>query len=534
MLDRTVILPHVIAARAAKTPDQEFVYDLTAGKTFTCAGLHREILRWAAAYQRAGVGEGDHVVTMLPGDSTATQAWLGLSWLKAIEVPLNTAYKGPMLQYIVDNSDAAVAVVSQRFVDRFVDIAADLPQLRRIIVPDAAGDLPALPFEVVRGEDFFAGVEPAVGLSGPEFWDMACIIYTSGTTGPSKGVLVPWGQFYMHATFGGVEAETWQVDDPAYYVLAPQFHVGGKTGVYIAALYDARLVLREQFSLTEFWNDVRKYHITFAGLLGPMPSFLLSLPPQPDEDKTPLKYCSSAPLLPSITQFAERFGVKVNTGYGMTEVGAPLAHGYNLPNLQSCGKARTDVGGIELRVADEHDFAVPPNVVGELLVRTRDPWFLNVGYYKMPEATAAAWRNGWFHTGDAFRYDEDGNYYFVDRIKDAIRRRGENISSFEVEAYVMRHPAVAEVAAVAVPSEHSEDEVKVIVVPKPGEEFTPEGLIRFLIPIMPRFMIPRYVQVAEALPKTPTLRVKKAELRGGAAGEEVWDREAAGIEIPKK
>jgi len=167
-------------------------------------------------------------------------------------------------------------------------------------------------------------------------------------------------------------------------------------------------------------------------------------------------------------------------------------------------------------------------------VRTRDPWFLNVGYYKMPEATAAAWRNGWFHTGDAFRYDEDGNYYFVDRIKDAIRRRGENISSFEVEAYVLRYPPVAEVAAVAVPSEHSEDEVKVIVVPKAGEEFTPEGLIRFLIPIMPRFMIPRYVQVADALPKTPTLRVKKAELRGGGAGEDVWDREAAGIEIPKK
>ena len=184
-------------------------------------------------------------------------------------------------------------------------------------------------------------------------------------------------------------------------------------------------------------------------------------------------------------------------------------------------------------MADEHDYPVPPNTVGELLVRTRDPWFLNVGYYKMPEATATAWRNGWFHTGDAFRYDEDGNFYFVDRIKDAIRRRGENISSFEVEAYVMRYPAVAEVAAVAVPSEHSEDEVKVIVVPKPGQEFTPEGLIRFLIPIMPRFMIPRYVQVVEALPKTPTLRVKKGELRGTGPGEGAWDREAAGIEIPK-
>lgn len=534
MLDRSVILPHAIAARAAESPDREFLFDLTSGKTFTCGGLHQEVLRWAAAFGRLGVTAGDHVVTMLPGDSTATLAWVGLSWLRAVEVPLNTAYKGPMLQYIVDNSDATVAVVAMRFLDRFRDIAAELPKVRTVVIPDAAGELPALPFKVVPGADFFAGVEPAVGLEGPEFHDIACIIYTSGTTGPSKGVLVPWGQFYMHATFPTAwTKEAFEVPDPAYYVLAPQFHVGGKTGVYICAISGARLILREQFSLNEFWNDVKKYRITYAGLLGPMPSFLLSLPPQPDDAQTTLKHCSSAPLLPSITQFAERFGVKVSTGYGMTEVGAPLAHGFDLPNLQSCGRVRVDVGGIEIRVADEHDYPVPPNTVGELLVRTRDPWFLNVGYYKMPEATAAAWRNGWFHTGDAFRYDEDGNFYFVDRIKDAIRRRGENISSFEVEAYVMRYPAVAEAAAVAVPSEHSEDEVKVIVVPKPGQDFTPEGLIRFLIPIMPRFMIPRYVQVVDALPKTPTLRVKKGELRGSGPGEGAWDREAAGIEIPK-
>ena len=327
MLDRSVILPHAIAARAAESPDREFLFDLTSGRTFTCGGLHREVLRWAAAFDRLGVKAGDHVVTMLPGDSTATLAWVGLSWLRAVEVPLNTAYKGPMLQYIVDNSDATVAVVATRFLDRFQDIAAGLPKVRTIVVPDAAGELPALPFKVVPGADFFAGVEPAAGLEGPEFHDIACIIYTSGTTGPSKGVLVPWGQFYMHATFPTAwTSEAWEVPDPAYYVLAPQFHVGGKTGVYICAVSGARLILREQFSLNEFWNDVKKYRITYAGLLGPMPSFLLSLPPQPDDAQTTLKHCSSAPLLPSITQFAERFGVKVSTGYGMTEVGAPLAH----------------------------------------------------------------------------------------------------------------------------------------------------------------------------------------------------------------
>jgi crotonobetaine/carnitine-CoA ligase len=157
---------------------------------------------------------------------------------------------------------------------------------------------------------------------------------------------------------------------------------------------------------------------------------------------------------------------------------------------------------------------------------------LNVGYYNMPAETAAAWRNGWFHTGDGFRYDEEGNFYFVDRIKDAIRRRGENISSFEVEAYVARHPAVQEVAALGVPAEHGEDEVKICVVVRPGATLDPQELIEFLAPDMPRFMVPRYVEIVEQLPKTPTHRVRKVELRAGT-GTGTWDREAAGVVLPR-
>jgi crotonobetaine/carnitine-CoA ligase len=261
----------------------------------------------------------------------------------------------------------------------------------------------------------------------------------------------------------------------------------------------------------------------------------MQAPPKLDDSDNSLESILMGPLLANFDEFAERFGVRIATGYAMTEIGGPLAsQGWDLPNAFSCGTIRTGYPDYELRVVDEHDEPVGLGEIGELIIRTGEPWNLNSGYFNMPEKTAEAWRNGWFHTGDGFKVDEEGNYYFVDRLKDAIRRRGENISSFEVEAYVMRHPAVAEVAAVAAPSEHMEDEVKVVVVRRPGEEVTAEELIEFLIPIMPRFMIPRYVEFIAELPKTDTTqRVRKMILREDVLNENTWDREAAGIELPK-
>ncbi len=310
----------------------------------------------------------------------------------------------------------------------------------------------------------------------------------------------------------------------------PAFHVSGKASLYITARAHGHVVLRETFSLTEFWNDIRRFNVTAAGLVGPMAGLLMLAEPQPDDADNPLDKIYVGPIIPQIEQFMERFGItRVGTGFGMTEIGAPImSDGFSLANYQSCGRARTGPPHYEVRVVDEHDEEVGPGVVGELVVRAGDPWVMNAGYYGMPEQTARAWRNGWFHTGDGFRYDEDGNFYFVDRMKDAIRRRGENVSSFEVEAFVSRHPKVAESAAVAVPSELTEDEIKICVVVRPGEELSPEELIDFLVPLMPKFMVPRYVEFIEGLPKTQgTMRTRKVELRDAAVNERTWDREAA-------
>lgn len=525
MLERDLVLPHTIAAHARTTPDRVAMRDVE-GREITYAALDREQRRWAAALARVGVEAGENVVTMVPNSFESYFVWLGVAWLRAIEVPTNNMYLGEMLRYLITNSEARFAVISVRYLERLVDIATQLERLEAVIVPDS-DELPECGIRMIGATELFDGVEPDVDEPGPEYFDICSMIYTSGTTGPSKGVLVPWAELFE---FARIQPEDFIGPDGAYYAMFPAFHVSGKASLYITARAHGHVVLRETFSLSEFWNDIRRFNVTAAGLVGPMAGLLMLAEPQPDDADNPLDKIYVGPIIPQIEQFMERFGItRVGTGFGMTEIGAPImSDGFSLANYQSCGRARSGPPNYEIRVVDERDEEVGPGVVGELVVRAGDPWVMNAGYYGMPEQTARAWRNGWFHTGDGFRYDEDGNYYFVDRMKDAIRRRGENVSSFEVEAFVSRHPKVAESAAVAVPSELTEDEIKICVVVRPGEELTPEELIDFLAPLMPKFMVPRYVEFIDGLPKTQgTMRTRKVELRDAAVNEGTWDREAA-------
>jgi crotonobetaine/carnitine-CoA ligase len=524
MLERELVLPHLIAAHAASAPERAVMKDVD-GRTMTYAELDREQRRWAGALRRVGVEAGANVVTMVPNSFASYLVWLGVAWLRAVEVPTNTMYLGEMLRYLITNSRARHAVVSVRFLDRLTAIADDLPGLEAVVVPDT-DDLPSCPIRLIGASEFFDGAEAPADEPGPDYFDLCSMIYTSGTTGPSKGVLVPWAELFE---FVRLQPKDFIEPDGAYYTMFPAFHVSGKASLYIAARAHGHIVLRESFSLGEFWNDIRRFGVEAAGLVGPMAALLMLAPPKPDDADNPLDRIYVGPIIPQIEQFMERFGIsRIGTGFGMTEIGAPIASdGFALVNYQSCGKPRTGPPYYEVRVVDEHDEPVGPNVVGELVVRAGEPWVLNAGYYGLPEVTARAWRNGWFHTGDAFKYDEDGNFYFVDRLKDAIRRRGENVSSFEVESFVNQHPKVAESAAVAVPSELTEDDIKICVVVRPGEELTPEELIEFLEPRMPSFMIPRYVEFLGSLPKTDgTLRTRKVVLRDAGLHNAIWDREA--------
>jgi len=310
----------------------------------------------------------------------------------------------------------------------------------------------------------------------------------------------------------------------------PLFHVGGTGLLYAMLLRGASVSIVDTFSVSRFWDQIRESQATVVFLLGVMANFVDRAPRSARDRDHPLKKLFMVPLVDDVPAFVERFGVDVYSIYNMTEISAPLITEPNPSLPGTCGRVRP---GVQLRLVDQHDCEVPVGDVGEIIVRTDAPWAMNHGYFAMPEATAAAWRNGWFHTGDLARRDADGNHFFVDRLKDSIRRRGENISSMEVEGELCAHPGVREAAVIAVPSEFSEDEVMAVVAPVPGAQLDPRELIEFLQTRLAYFAVPRYVRIVDELPKTPTAKVQKVPLRKEGITEGTWDREAAGIRIKR-
>lgn len=525
---RVITVPEQMRQRGTEHPDQPFVVEV-GGRSVSYGEFHAESMAWAAAYRSLGLGAGDNIMTMVNTSVTAYASWMGMCWLRAIDASCNTEYRGHMLTYLLNQSQCRVAIVDTQFLERLIEVGADAPLLEVVVV---IGDVSpesqvGAPFRVISAADLLTGIEPASGLAPPMPWDIAMMIYTSGTTGPSKGVLLTWTQVHV-ACKNAIPVDHFDETD-VYYSPFPMVHSSGRAGLLTMAQCGGRVVIRERFSATHFWEDITTHGCTTTALVGAMTAFLWTQPPSPNDAANPIKRALMMPVVPHYEAFEERFQLKLTTCYGMTETGLVFSMGWNITDPMSCG---TVVDGYEVRLVDEHDFEVPLGEVGELVVRHRDPWVLCQGYFGMPDKTAEAWRNGWFHTGDAFHADERGRYYFVDRFKDAIRRRGENISSFEVEALVSGHPGVIESAAIAVPSEWGEDEVKVCVV-RSDASLTEEHLVRDLMQTMPRFMVPRYVEFTDSLPKTDAMqRVRKNLLRVDALNSRTWDREAVGVGVP--
>ena len=507
MLDRSCLAPHAVARWARETPDAVALQHVD-GRCLTYRELDLHGRRGAAALAARGVEPGDHVATMLSNTFDAHRVLLALAWLGAVEVPLNTAFTGRVLDYSLDLSDAVMVIADGDLADRFT---GERTTVRPVVVVGETGL-------------WSDAVEPAADLAGPEYRDVQCLMFTSGTTGPSKAVITPWAVVYQFWSW--VPEDTLSPGDGLYCAM-PLFHNSGRSAFNYAMVRGGRFVIRDRFSATAFWDDVRATACTTAALVGPMTALLHTAPPSPDDADNPLRNVILGPMIPEIEDFATRFGVRVATGYGQTEVGMPVTTGWDHGPWANCGRKRLDYPWPEVRIVNEHDEPLGPGEVGEMIVRSAEPWALNAGYYKMPEQTAEAWRNGWFHTGDAFRTDEDGWYYFVDRMRDTIRRRGENISSFEVETLVAEHPAVAECAAVGVRAPLGDDDVMVVVVAADGAAVDPAALLEFLEPRMPKFMLPRYVEVVDDLPRTEaSMRVRKHEIRARGVTDATWDREA--------
>ncbi|MGB6078498.1 MAG: AMP-binding protein [Xanthobacteraceae bacterium] len=500
-------------------PDKTFLLFEDGARQWTYAETYSHAVQVALGLQTLGVAQDDRVVVGLPNSQENIRAFLGINFIGAVYVPINNAYRGKLLAHAIALSRARVAIVEAALLPHLADLP--LGSLEKLIVVGDAPSFERLP--ILKHDDV---LRPKHGtLRSParriEPWDLQSIMLTSGTTGPSKGVLSSYLHLYSNAG-----PETWTCIGPndRFLIPFPMFHVGGTAILFAMLAHGASAVFTPRFDASTFWQTVRGTKCTVAFLLGVMAAFLEKAPDNPLDRDHPLRLVFVVPLGNAVTQFGKRFHVDVYTIFNMTEVSTPLWSGPNPSLVGTSGRPRE---GVEVRLVDTNDCETSVGEVGELVVRTDRPWGMNSGYADNAEATAAAWRNGWLHTGDLFRKDADENFFFVDRLKDAIRRRGENISSFEIEVEVLAYPTVKEVAAIGVPSSDTEEEVMICVAPTDGASLDPEQLIAFLEPRIAYFMVPRFIRIMSELPKTPTAKIMKQHLRAEGVTPDTWDRRAA-------
>ncbi len=529
---RDWIFSKVLAYWAGRAPDRPCLrYAEEAALSY--GEVDRRVNRLAHGFLRLGVARGDRVLIMLPNSVEYMVVWWAINRVGAVEVSVNTAYKGYFLEHLVNNSGARLLVIASEFLDQLQASEDALPRLETLIVWPEPPARPAfrrlrlLPFAALAApeED-----PPAVALS-PR--DLGTIMYTSGTTGPSKGVMMPNAHCHLFAE--SVVNLTRLGPDDVYFVTTPLYHGNAPLmQIYPAMQVAAQAVIWPRFSAGEWASQARRVGATVTNLLGVMMDFIHRQPPRPDDGEHRLRVVLGQPAPAAIVEaFKKRFGIpRVLEYYGMTEIGVVTMMPYDEVRPGSCGKAVSE--WFELRIAEpETDEELPPGQVGELLVRPKAPWVFNQGYWAMPETSLGVLRNVWYHTGDALRRDEDGYYYFVDRLGDVIRRRAVNISSFDIETVIGGHPSVAECAAVAVPSEYAggEDEIKLVLVLREGATLEPAALLAWCEDRLPHFAVPRCVEFAPELPKTPNGKVQKYLLRKAGVTAATWDRVAAGYRL---
>jgi crotonobetaine/carnitine-CoA ligase len=525
------VLTHIIEDKARRHPNHVVFQFRDA--PITLGQLNDQINKAANGFLALGIKQGDKVAIMLPNCPEFLYAWFGLNKIGAVEVPINVALKGNGLAYQIVQSDSVALVADTEYLDRLPDVADELKSVRHAAFVNTAGAQTALPqwprIETLWFRELMDRPASAPNIK-VHYRDMATILYTSGTTGVSKGVEM--SHHYWYDIWSSAVKYARYTEDDVLYTGLPFFH-GNAQGITIgpAILADAKAVIVERFSASQLWDDCRRYQCTEANYIGGIIPILLKQPPRDDDADNPVRLMvGAAAPADEWHEFQRRFNTKLLEVYGMTECYCCLASPYDAPRAGSCGQAIT---GWDVRIVDEDDNDCPPDVPGEFIARSNKMWVGTTGYYRKPDATLELFQNGWIHTGDLGRRDADGYFYFVDRKKQAIRRRGENISSFEVESVIGSHPAVLESCVVGVPSEVGEEEVKAVVVLKPGQQVTPEELIRWCEPRMAYFAIPRYIAIRDSLPKTPSERVEKFKLKAEGITADCWDREKAGVVLQR-
>ncbi|MCA1830126.1 MAG: AMP-binding protein [Actinobacteria bacterium] len=497
------LLTALIKFRAEEHPDNVFAKFRDGHVTW--GAFWDRIRRFARGIRAAGVKPGERVALLLPNCPEFLDVFYGVISAGASPVPLNTGQQGETLAYMLRDCGARAIVADASLQQRYdpgglIEVVRGAPARGSAI---ELGTLMAAPAELPELDE-----APAEGFG---------IMYTSGTTGPPKGVV-------QRRTDVSPLLAMWQAMDvkagETMYTCLPLFH-GNPIGLSVtgAMFLDAKVAIGERFSASRFWDEVRGFGAVEFNHVGALIPILLKQPERADDRDNPVRVCLSAGCPPqSWEPFERRFGIRIVEQFSMVD-----SPGYLLNVDGPAGSMGKPTPGSEAAVLDDGGNEVPPNVAGELCLRATEG--RTHDYLNMPDATDEAYRGGWFHTGDLARRDQDGWFYYVGRKRESMRRRGENVSAWEIENVVNQFPQVLESAAHAVPSELGEDDIKVVVVPQPGATVEPRALIDYCTTRMAIYAVPRYVEVREEIPKTPTQRPRYALLKEQGITGATWDRE---------
>jgi carnitine-CoA ligase len=532
----TATLHGLLRAQAEAIPDAPYL--LIDDARVSYAGVAARAHAWAAALRRLGVGRGDPIAFLMRTSPELVYATFGCLELGAIWIPTNPDYRGTWLRESLQDAGARVLVLDADLAERVAELGSGLPVEQLVVrgsaqaLVDAGLRAPAFTTAEIEAEAAHAPVPDDPGTRGG---DTACVLWTSGTTGRAKGVMQSHRAWLRGASSGARQSGI-RPGDVLYGCLPMYNSAAWVAHVYRALVTGIPLGLDPAFSVQAFWERCRHYGATQILTLGTMHVYLWQAPEHPRDRDHRVRHASCIPMPePLIEPFKKRFGLEtLDQGYGQSEVLGMLQRP-NDGQPKKPGSLGQPVAGVQMALLDDDDREVAPGEVGELCCRPTEPFALFSGYWRNPEATLAAFRNLWYHTGDLARRDADGDWFFVDRKADYIRHKGRNISSFEVERAFAAHPAVAEAAAIGVPVPDlpSEAELMVFVTLRPGARAVPEELARFVNRSAPYFFVPRYLELVDALPHTPTGRVQKYQLRERGVGAASWDAVRAGFVIER-
>ena len=531
--DRT--LARLLQRRATDLGGKPFL--LFEGRTYSYAQCLEFSRRIAGGLVAAGIKPNQNVAIMMENSPEVVWLNFALALMGAVAVPVNTAARGDLLAYYIRQSDSVAIFLDSAFLERFGAIRSQCARLEHVVIVDdeseAATPTDRLAIGNALSFKFFSDHEPVEDVLQARFSDILHIMYSSGTTGPAKGSMIA-NATAVRTAQKHVEVFEYTEDDILYTCL-PMFHGNAMNCTVLPALYcGATVAMSRRFSKSQFWREINECGATRTSLLSAMINLLWMNEPSPQERSHRLKTCIVVPTPEFSLEFETRFNVTITTLYGLGDFGYASMMGPSAPRdkIRSAGRILPEVS---VAILDDDDFPLPPGVAGQICLRTNEPWFCRQGYYRMEERWFAVIRNLWLHTGDRGWIDQDGYLYFAGRDKELIRRRGENISAIQVEEIMRRHPAIAEVAVYAVRAEFLEDEVMASVVLRDDARMDFIELIAFCAPQMAYFMVPRFVEVIDHFPLTPTGKIEKYKLRDLAQERlaQIWDRERAGIKLEK-